>query len=534
MPSYSLAETAVLLAGAAGWGGRAGVGAAVAVGLDDGRTLASVADLAQVSISGAVTVKAERHGATVTVAGAVGSSASGVGASGTFAVNRIDHVVSASLGNVRQSTGASDAGAVTVHSENDSTLVAVAGAVGRGGTGLGVALAMQDVAGGIYTALHSVSLKAASFAATAHNGLTLASAALGVGVATQPANGSAPRFAGAGSVALNLLDLDTLVDVGQSTVGAGTQLRASGDITLEALDDAKLIAVAGGVAASSSQASAVGAAIAFNRSNGTTRASIEAGAVNSGGTVDAQGALTLSAQAAPLMVAIAVGGAAAGPGSTLAAAGAVPINLYGGEVDAHVRKTTVASGTDLSVTATMAGSLIAASLAAATSSGGTALGAAVVVNMLGGNIDPDAPGVLTVTSGSSVTGMADADPDGSIKVTPHAGNDKARVWAYMEDAPATAGGQIQVSATTQTPLEGSRAARTVERIAANNAITVTPTVQTGGVLRHADFAAWNTGDQVVYTASSGSGKPLITASAKRTISAAPVEMSRKITLRTLP
>ena len=172
------------------------------------------------------------------------------------------------------------------------------------------------------------------------------------------------------------------------------------------------------MAGASSGTAAVGAAVSYNLIGNTITSYIENSTVDSTGS-----SLTVSADSAPFVVSIAVGGAGA---ATFSFGGSVSINSIANDVDSHISDgSNVSTKGNASVLANESATMLTAAggVAASTGAQSGAVGAAIAYNFVGGGFNPSDP---------DQTNPSPTTSDG--------------ITAYIDDSTVNVGGTLTVAA----------------------------------------------------------------------------------------
>ncbi len=469
----------VLVAGGFGFGGQAGVGASIAFSEID-NTVRSTIDnvhgnsgqnIADFKHTGNVDLQATANSiiVAITASAGVGTQGSSGGGAGTISINFIDNTIEAQI--LNSHTTSDSSGDIGLLAKDDSLIVALAGAVGAGKTAaFGAALGFNIVSNTIDAEIENSTLRttgAASLTATDHDRV----AGIAIGVAA----GTGSGFALEGSVEVN-----KIVNTIDAHISTSSNVHTDGGVTLQATDTSLLVSIAGGVAASVSGSAGIGASISYNRISNGIAAYIDSSTVQSDNSF-----VKLSADSKPLLVAIA---AAGGGGKTIGGAGTLTINSIANTVDAHMTNSTVHALSNISVVASEAATLFAAALAGAGALNGTAIGASIAYNYVGGP-EPADPNVLSYDDGV-------VDGTKSVNVRDDDTTEKSNVIAIIDNSDILAGGEVIVLAGFDDPTKladpGPLAAAT-KSIDPASQVTLT-----GDAIYFASPHGYTTGDEVVY------------------------------------
>ncbi len=481
------------IAGAVGYGGKGGYGVGIALNLvgfsNDTETIpnqpavtrAFIEDSVIVLAAGTLTVEALADNPSfepriVSIAGSVGVAAVplGTGGAGMIAVNIIKGSTEASVTDTTIiETSEATTASLKVHARDDSRMHAIGGAVGVGGLfGLGAAVGYNEIHSETRASLDNTDVALdGTVNVSADSVAEISQATLGIAVGTLKG-----AYNGAGSLGIN-----QIVNTTEASITNGSNVNGAGGVTVQATDRSQIVSITGGVAGTLLGPSAVGAAIAYNLISNSVSAFIDSSRVTS-----ASGSVKVDAQSAPLLVAIAMGGAGA---QGFAMGGSVAVNSLANTVDAHIggsiASSTVTAGGDVSVTAAkMASMVVIAGAGAATTAGGTgAFGASLAYNYAGGEFDPENPNAISYNTGAH----------GSQNPSVAGGDDDASTTAYIDNSSVTAGGRVIVSAGYEAPDLVPLATSSFNSSNVN-ATSETITLGTHG---------FETGDAIVYSQGAG-------------------------------
>ena len=327
------------IAGALGYGGQAGVGAAFAVNLIMNETRALVQDSSFIH-KGLLSAISTSNSRIISVGGAVGASKGKVGVGGTIAVNIILTTLETLLDNVETDYDDYLLGAGEVKAENESNIYSGAGALGIGKTaGIGAAISFNYIDPHIRAVITNSRMYIGTIEPALLNtqGLTLL-ARNSSSIDTVTAGGAgADKVAVAGAVSVNLIL--TTVEAG---IGPDTSITSAGDITVTAEDDSAIHAFSGNIAGAGKVA--VGASIGFNWMGTTVQTFITDAVVKS-----INGDILIKSLSTGEMIAIAAGGQGAG---TVAVGGSVVIGYIGNNIKSFINDyATVTAQGNVGVTA---------------------------------------------------------------------------------------------------------------------------------------------------------------------------------------
>ena len=358
----------VAVAGALAYGGKAGVGAGVAVNYIGTWSKAYVAD-SDITTSGLLDVKAENHPGIVAVAAAVGASTGSMAAAVSVSVNVVSADTWAKIERRKTPAGISANGGISLSATDDSAIHAYAGGIAvalgdsfgdqkkpstSAAVTLGLAIAINHIDNDVYATIDDskvnsggiVELKATStptiYALTIGGSLSVA-----VGEQTGLA------FGGAGAGSGNTIQNTIEAAMNESTV------TAAGGVTLAATDSSQIMADAGGFALalaygkeSAGGALSVGVSIVNNDIQNTTKAYVKDSTVTAG-TVALTAESTASIEGWSIAGAGAAGGSSQGGGVAGAGAGAGSYSDVTNAVEASITdgSQVTATGGNVAITA---------------------------------------------------------------------------------------------------------------------------------------------------------------------------------------
>ncbi|MCC5830866.1 MAG: leukotoxin LktA family filamentous adhesin [Phycisphaeraceae bacterium] len=296
------------IAGAATYGGKAGIGAGFSMNEVENTTRASI-DGGSVKGSSSVAVDARNDNYLLSVSAALAGSQTAA-ISGSLAYNVIENTTEALLLNA---TVDSD-GLVRADARDESEILSVTGgiAVSSGQAAVGVTGAYNNIA-------NTTTARAASGTYSGQDVRIIAREEADI-LAISVGGAGAAKVGVTGSLAINTIGNTTLAQT-----LSDTNLDATRDIVVEARDESKIQAITG--AAAGAGTVAVGASGSYNFISGTVRADV------SGSTLDAGRSIDVHARREAELFVIAAGGGGAG---TAGFAGSIAINRIGGEIEALV------------------------------------------------------------------------------------------------------------------------------------------------------------------------------------------------------
>lgn len=297
------------VAGSASYGGKAGVGAAVAISTVDSDTTARISGAGKtVNGDAGVGATATNDNSIVSVAAAVGAS-QGVAASGAVTWNVISNRTEASLNDATVTSGGN---AVNLDADDMADIFAISGnaAISSGQGSVGISGSYNEIGNETYARASGGSMSGTGVRVEATEDATIKAIAAG-------GSGSA-KVAVSGSLGVN-----TIGNITEAST-SGTTLNTAGDAKVRAADSSDIFSVTGAVGAAGN--GAVGASGSYNHIVSTVTAGL------SGGTVDAANVL-VDAERAARMEVWAVAGSGAG---TAGFAGSIALNDIGGVTTASI------------------------------------------------------------------------------------------------------------------------------------------------------------------------------------------------------
>ncbi|MCQ9380143.1 hypothetical protein [Methyloversatilis sp. XJ19-49] len=298
------------LAGAIGaTSGNAGIGASVAwseVGNSVKATIEGGADVRTTNGELKVDAAADTRIDATAVAGGVADK---VAVSGSFSSVETDNTVSASIVG---SKAQADNNAVIVTARDTSGMLSIAGsaALSLGGAAVGVGVAYNVIDNTTEALVTNSDVDGTSIRLEATENAEIEAVAAG--------GGGSAKVAVTGSLGINTISNSTVAHA------SGSDLDASGDITIKARDESEILSISG--AASGAGTAAVGAAGSYNSIGGEVRAELSGGSADGANVrVDAERQGTLDVWA--------IAGSAAG---TAGFAGSIALNNAGGGTTARI------------------------------------------------------------------------------------------------------------------------------------------------------------------------------------------------------
>ena len=389
------------IAGALAYGGKAGVGLSFAWN-DIANTTSALVDTSDLQASGTASVSAENESTIESISASIGASQGNMAGAGAVSINSIANTTTATVQD-KLATGLVAGGAVDVKASDTSGIFALAGGVGAttGQAGFGAAVAWSEVNNTVQAA--------------ALSGARLASNSAGVNVqatsdstvqAIAAAGGAADKVAVAGSFSAVQTTNTTLAEV-----SGGSDIDATGTVSVQAHDTAGIEALAGSVALSGQ--AALGVAAAYNVIDNNTRAEVRQSSVDGG-------SMRILATTEADIASAAVGG---GGAAKVAVTGSLGINTITNKTRARAENATVNTSGAADVLASDT-STIETITGAAAIGGNGAVGAAGSYNQIDGE-------VLAEINGGSVN-AADVTVDAQRR-------GELEVWAISGAAAGTAG-----------------------------------------------------------------------------------------------
>jgi filamentous hemagglutinin family protein len=307
------------LAGAIGaTSGNAGIGASVAwseVGNSVKAAIEGGADVRTTNGELKVDAAADTRIDATAVAGGVADK---VAVSGSFSSVETDNTVSASIVG---SKAQADNNAVIVTARDTSGMLSIAGsaALSLGGAAIGVGVAYNVIDNTTEALVTNSDVDGTSIRLEATENAEIEAIAAG--------GGGSAKVAVTGSLGINTISNSTVAHA------SGSDLDASGDITIKARDESEILSISG--AASGAGTAAVGAAGSYNSIGGEVRAELSGGSADGANVrVDAERQGTLDVWA--------IAGSAAG---TAGFAGSIALNNAGGGTTARIDEGAIVNAT---------------------------------------------------------------------------------------------------------------------------------------------------------------------------------------------
>ncbi|MEQ1601624.1 MAG: leukotoxin LktA family filamentous adhesin [Methylophilaceae bacterium] len=369
------------VAGAASYGGKAGIGAGVAISTVDSDTLARI-NGGSVNGDAGVSATATNENSIFSVAAALGAS-QGVAVSGSVTANIItNHTEASSTGALVTGSG----NAVNLDADDISNILSIAGSVAlsSGQASVGIAAAYNNIDNETTANATGGSLSGSAVRIEATEDAEIRTYAVAGSVSS--------KVTGAGSLGINTIGNITTAS------STGTAITATGGTArIHASDTSEIQSLTG--AASIGGNAAVGASGSYNHIGGAVKAEISGGLVTAADVlVDAERAGTLDVWA--------VSGSGAG---TAGISGSIALNDAGGSTTARIGEAAEVSATNNALVTAEADDLIK-SKAGALGLGGT-LGAAgaIAFNDIHADTRAEVTGVNTKVSAQGNSGTAQVD-----------------------------------------------------------------------------------------------------------------------------
>lgn len=426
------------VAGSASYGGKAGVGAGIAINDISSHTSATAQDLGALTAQG-IRVNADNSSTLVSVAAAMGYS-SQYAFDGAVAVNQIDNETRAA---VEDATGVVASDALGVTARNGASITTVAGTVAvSGGNALGASFAYNTISDRVSAEVIGGDARAQSINIAATQD---------VGIDALVAGGAAGKSSSAtGSVAVNTIDNHAVARTD------GADLHADDDITLQAQDDSRIRVLTGALAYGGTGAG-IGIAGSYNDIGGSVQAVAHGGALRAD-----QGSVLIEAERTQQLQSLAAGAGGGGSG----VAGSVAVNRVGGDTlaevgggaDVSARQNVLVSARADSDIETVAGAL-------AVGTSGVGLGGAVAVNDLHGDTSARIGGTGTRVSALG-QGAALTVDNGEINGTE---SDDLRLRRLSDNVAGTA---VVASSTDEINTVAASVGGSASSVGAAGAVTV--------------------------------------------------------------
>jgi hypothetical protein len=312
----------LVIAGSLSYGGKAGIGASVALNKNYNTTKATIMG-STLAHGGELTLWAINDNEITSAAAGIAASKDTLGASGAVGLNFIDNEVEASISG--STNRGNDNGWISLLAKDDSLIESLAGAVGASKKiGFGGALAYNSIENTITAFIDDSQLETT-------DSLSVQALSLGKIKTISAGAAGAQKLSLAGAVSLNFIE--NTID---AHISNSPDIGAVGTISVLAADSATIRALSGSVAGAGKVA--IGASVGYNDIGNTTSAYIVSSNVNSSG-----GNVVVGASESADVTSIAAGGAGAGK---VAIGGSVTINDMGNTTKAYIsgNSTVIADG----------------------------------------------------------------------------------------------------------------------------------------------------------------------------------------------
>ncbi|MDV6031965.1 MAG: hypothetical protein F9B45_18120 [Phycisphaera sp. RhM] len=328
----------------------------------------------------------DAHILAVTIGGAAGKS---FALGGSISVNNISSEARAYITGSASNIDAP--GVVNVLAANDPKIDALGGGIALGEAAVGAAIVTNDIDTGTHSWIKDADVEAGSVVVDANSDADVYLLSVGGALASS--------FALGGSFSSNEID-----PVTSASIGRRSKIRATGAILVQAIDTSNIGGFAGGLAAS--KQAAVGAAVAINDIDGTTRASVSDRANLEGASV------TVGAMKTSEIDVLTLGGAL---GGGFALGGSVSLNDISPTIEASVDSNATVKATQGNVSITASDNSTIDTTAGGIAVGkSAAIGAAIAEDEVGGRVDASASGGADIDAplgGVSVVALSTANID---------------------------------------------------------------------------------------------------------------------------
>jgi filamentous hemagglutinin family protein len=297
------------VAGSVSYGGRAGIGAGVAISTLGSDTSASISGTGK-TVSGqqGVTAKAVNDNSIISVAAAIGASQQ-VAVSGAVTINIIGNQTHA---DVSGATVQGHSGLVSFEAYDTASIFSISGnaAISTGSASVGISASYNEIDNVTEATASSASLSGANVTLLASEEADIQAIAAG--------GAGSSKVAATGSLGINTINNQT------SATTTSTGVNTAGDLNVKATDNSQMLSITGAIGVAGN--AAVGASGSYNHIGNIVLAEI------SGGSQTATNVLVDSERASTMEV-WAVAGSGAG---TAGFAGSIALNDIGGVTTAQV------------------------------------------------------------------------------------------------------------------------------------------------------------------------------------------------------
>ncbi len=433
----------IAVSGALAYGGKAGVGAGVAVNYIDTSSKAYVAD-SDITTSGPIILDAENDSDILAIAAAIGASKGTMAAAISVSVNVISDDAYAFISGEKTASGIDADGDILITATDTSHIDVIAGgvaiALGKDSGDskkdrkkskaftLGVSIAINNIDNDVCTAIDDslvTSTGNVDLLATSTSTIDALTIAGSVSAAVGKKGGFA--FSGAGAGSGNTIDNTTEATIKN---GSAVTTTATGAVNLTATDASTITADAGGAGIAigaggkgSGTAISIGMSMAINEISNDIYATIDNSTILSGGNVGLTATSTSTIDALTIGGALAVGASGKGSGLAFSGAGAGSGNTVKNTIEAAIKN----------------GSLVTT----------TGTGAVNLTATDGSNITADAGGV-GIAVGASGQGTGGAISVG-VSIADNLIENKTR--SFIDGSSVTSAGNIELSAISAAKID---------------------------------------------------------------------------------
>ncbi len=425
----------VSVAGAVAYGGKAGIGASVAINTVSNTTESFILNSNVTAAS--VSAQADSKTEIIAVTAAVGASSGKMAAEAAVSVNMVSNTTAAFIKSDDDTEhGITASGPIGLNAVDASSIYAIAGGIAfaKGKVGIGVSVTYNEIDNETlaYISDMTVTSTAGGIEIGALSKPLIFSIAVAGAVAVSSGDGTSVAVAIGGTLAMNEIADTVLAYVDASGI------TANGDLVVDADSDADIETLGIGVSVSVASGSnaisvSIGVCVSWNIIDSTVEAYLNDSDVTSSAgnialTADSDNTIRSASVAASLAIAV-----FSGSGLAISGAGALASNSISGDTNAYINGGTV-TAKDLTLAADNGSRIDALVLAAAVGAG--ALGAAVALNTISGE-----------------------DQDG---------REAFPVRAYAQDAVLNVGGDLSLTATSTANIGAAVNAAAVGVVAASS------------------------------------------------------------------
>ncbi|MEM6446315.1 MAG: hypothetical protein AAF704_07085, partial [Cyanobacteria bacterium P01_D01_bin.123] len=311
------------ISGALAIGGKAGIGASVAINDIANTVNAFVAD-SDIDASGTLGLTANSAGDIKSITAAIGAALStGMAATASVSLNEVSNTTQAYLQGTKTSEGIAADNGITVDAIDSSTISSIAGqaavAIGKGAASIGVAFATNDIDNRTKAFADGAIAAAATGAIDLNADSTATIQTLSAGASI-----SGGKFSASVTGAVSLNDIDNEIS---AYVINDSDLNAQQGIGILATDESTIKSLAGQFSLAVSIGAGIGGAVAYNRIGNTVRA------YSDSSTLTSDGNILVSTSGEGTIETIAAGLSASGIAGV---AGSVAINEMDNTLEAYV------------------------------------------------------------------------------------------------------------------------------------------------------------------------------------------------------